>query len=265
MERNRIDIARIIDGADDILCQWNPATWREGDPTLELNPDEAVPEIREAASMICEACDYYIGDMNDILMRRLRLAWPSVHGVLAEVMRLIKSNTPGLDRDSLYVIRECCINMIYKMRYVGVAKAIEAARKGAQELEESGRRTTTPGGTENSPGAAEMGSNKPQRETHKTARGKGRPKETLKDKMINDADGEKWQKIHNVWGDSKGKDASLIIVACIKMGWMKRPTYTQVKDEFGDIGSKTGYNHYLDSKKFTHDEIEGIMNTLKQA
>ena len=110
----------------------------------------------------------------------------------------------------------------------------------------------------------QKGQKEPQQETHKPTRGKGRPKETLKDKMINDADGEKWQKIHDVWGESKGKDASLIIVACIKMGWMKRPTYTQVKDEFGDIGSKTGYNHYLDSKMFSHDEIEGIMNILKQ-
>ena len=63
-------------------------------------------------------------------------------------------------------------------------------------------------------------------------------------------------------GGRKGKDAALMILVCIKLGWMHKPTYTQVKDEFGDIGSKTGYNRYLDSNKFTDDEIEGVMNIL---
>lgn len=91
---------------------------------------------------------------------------------------------------------------------------------------------------------------------------KGRPKESLKDKMIDDADGRKLQRIHDIWGGRKGKDAALMILVCIKLGWMHKPTYTQVKDEFGDIGSKTGYNRYLDSNKFTDDEIEGVMNIL---
>ncbi len=102
----------------------------------------------------------------------------------------------------------------------------------------------------------------PQQEQPKPTRGRGRPKETLKDKMIDDANGEKLQQMQKKLDGKKGKDASLIILACIKKGWLTKPTYTQVKNEFGDIGSKTGYNKYLNEKMFTKEELEGAINSL---
>ena len=102
----------------------------------------------------------------------------------------------------------------------------------------------------------------PQQEQPKPTRGRGRPKETLKDKMIDDANGEKLQKTHTKMSGKKGKDAALIILACIKKGWMAKPTYTQVRDEFGDIGSKTGYNKYLKESMFSKEELEGAMASL---
>jgi hypothetical protein len=102
----------------------------------------------------------------------------------------------------------------------------------------------------------------PQQEQPKPTRGRGRPKETLKDKMIDDANWKKLQKIHTKICGKKGKDATLIILACIKKGWMAKPTYTQVKNEFGDIGSKTGFNKYLKESMFTQEEIEGAIASL---
>lgn len=108
----------------------------------------------------------------------------------------------------------------------------------------------------------------PQKKQPKTeqeatpSRRKGRPNEQLKDKMIDDDSGRKLQKIHTKIRGKKGKDVALIILACIKKGWMTRPTYTQVKNEFGDIGSKTGYNKYLNEQMFTKEEIEGAINSL---
>lgn len=102
----------------------------------------------------------------------------------------------------------------------------------------------------------------PQQEQPKPTRGKGRPKKTLKDKMIDDANGQKLQKMHTKLDGKNGKDAALIILACIKKGWLTKPTYTQVKNEFGDIGSKTGYNNYLNANKFTREELEGAINSL---
>lgn len=102
---------------------------------------------------------------------------------------------------------------------------------------------------------------KPQQKSQ-PARGKGRPKETLKDKMINDADGSKLQKVHTVMDGKKGKDAALIVLACIKKGWMSKPTFTQVTEEFGDIGTQQNFTKYLNENRFTIDEIEGAKNSL---
>lgn len=101
-----------------------------------------------------------------------------------------------------------------------------------------------------------------QQQKGQPARGKGRPKETLKDKMINDADGSKLQKVHTVMNGKKGKDAALIVIACIKKGWMQKPTFTQVKEEFGDIGTQQGFTKYLNESCFAKDEIEGAINSL---
>lgn len=101
-----------------------------------------------------------------------------------------------------------------------------------------------------------------RQEQRKPTRGRGRPKETLKDKLIDDADGNKLQKIHILMKGKKGKDAALIIMACIKKGWMVKPTYTQVLNEFGDVGCKTGYNRYLNEQRFTKEEVEGAINSL---
>lgn len=101
-----------------------------------------------------------------------------------------------------------------------------------------------------------------QQQKGQPARGKGRPKETLKDRMINDADGSKLQKIHKVMDGKKGKDAVLIILACIKIGWMLKPTSKQVAEEFGDIGKQQGFSRYLNGNRFTKDEIEGAINSL---
>lgn len=92
---------------------------------------------------------------------------------------------------------------------------------------------------------------------------RGRPTESFASKMIDDAEGEKLKKMHTILKGKKGKDFALIIWACIKRGWCNKPTYTQVKEEFGDIGSKTGYNRYVDSSNmFTDVEKDGALKSL---
>lgn len=92
---------------------------------------------------------------------------------------------------------------------------------------------------------------------------RGRPTEPFASKMIDDADGEKLKKMHTILKGKKGKDFALIIWACIKKGWCNKPTYTQVKEEFGDIGSSTGYNRYLNNNTmFTPEEKDGALKSL---
>lgn len=95
-----------------------------------------------------------------------------------------------------------------------------------------------------------------------SSRKKGRQKKSLSAYMINDDNGEKLQKLHQVMKGKIGKSAALIILAAISKGWMEKPTYTQVKDEFGDIGTQQGFTAYLSPQKFSSEEIDGAINSL---
>lgn len=98
------------------------------------------------------------------------------------------------------------------------------------------------------------------------AKPQGRPTKPFEDSMLNDINGEKLKIVQTFMDGKKGKDAVAIILACIDIGWMQKPTYGQVTNEFGDIGSKANYNQYLDKRKFNcQDEIEPIKNALKNA
>lgn len=91
---------------------------------------------------------------------------------------------------------------------------------------------------------------------------KGRPSGTLKEKMIDDEDGSKLEKLHKLIEGKKGRDAALVILACMEKGWMTRPTFTQVKEELGVVGSQQAFNKYLDRHRFTSEELEGMMQNL---
>ena len=93
-------------------------------------------------------------------------------------------------------------------------------------------------------------------------RRKGRRKKSLSDYMINDESGEKLQKLHHAMKGKIGKSAALIILAAIRKGWMEKPTYTQVKDEFGDVGTQQGFTPYLSPQRFSNEEIDGAINSL---
>lgn len=103
----------------------------------------------------------------------------------------------------------------------------------------------------------------PQQETQQIKSNRGRPNKPFKELMKDDADGCRLQKIHTLMKGQKGKGAALIILACIKIGWISQPTYTQVKNEFGDIGVQQGFTRYLKESMFSKEEIEGAINSLK--
>jgi hypothetical protein len=43
---------------------------------------------------------------------------------------------------------------------------------------------------------------------------------------------------------------------------MTRPTFTQLKEELGVVGTQQAFNKYLDRHRFTSEELEGIMQNL---
>lgn len=99
-----------------------------------------------------------------------------------------------------------------------------------------------------------------------TKKAHGRPKGSLKNRMINDETGERLQKIHEVMKNKSGKDVVLVIFTAIKLGWMTTPTATEVKEEFGlNVVSQQIFSKYLNKEKglFKAEEIEGMENCLK--
>lgn len=68
--------------------------------------------------------------------------------------------------------------------------------------------------------------------------------------------------LHKLIDGRKGKYVAKVIKACYDSGLMEKPTYTQVKNEFGDIGDKSGYNKYVGCK-YEDAELKPIVKTLK--
>lgn len=96
----------------------------------------------------------------------------------------------------------------------------------------------------------------------KTTRKKGRPKEKLKDKMIDDSDGTKLKRLHQLMKGKKGRDAALVIMVSVEKGWMTKPTHKQVENEFGDVGKQQGFTRYLKKECFDDEEWEGMMRNF---
>lgn len=69
--------------------------------------------------------------------------------------------------------------------------------------------------------------------------------------------------LHKVMKNKVGKEAALIIRVAIINGWIEKPTFKAVTDEFGDIGHRSGFNKYMDNNyKFSEDELMGAKAQL---
>lgn len=69
--------------------------------------------------------------------------------------------------------------------------------------------------------------------------------------------------LHKLIDGNKGKFVANVISFCVSKGILiKKPTYTQVVEEFGDIGDKSGYNKYMGLKleKGDREPIEKVLD-----
>lgn len=94
---------------------------------------------------------------------------------------------------------------------------------------------------------------------------KGRPKGKAVDPFIQNIIGDRTeqekilQKLHAFIDGKKGKYVAMVIHAVHTKGLILKPTFTQVKNEFGDIGNVSGYNRYMrDYYVFTDRELDAI-------
>lgn len=201
-----------------------------------------IKEIHETVAQIKESCDYIV-NVNDIEMARQMI---SLHKDINAIMSCYKAkftkNTRLGYSLNLFAFKA---NMRFILNYFKI-KGIDIN----QQIQNP----------ENNKGLDTIKSIAPTI----SKRSKGRPKESLKDKMTDDSQGYKLKRLHLIMNGKKGRDAALVILACIKKGWMQKPTYKQVEEEFKNIGSQQGFTKYLNTKMFSEDEIEGIMRALEK-
>lgn len=82
--------------------------------------------------------------------------------------------------------------------------------------------------------------------------------------MIDDDKGIKLSILHSAMKNKKGKQAAIIICAASEIGWLLRPTFTQVKNEFGSVGAKSGFNRYFNDAS-CNDDVERMKEALRNA
>lgn len=93
---------------------------------------------------------------------------------------------------------------------------------------------------------------------------RGRKSDPFANCMVEHSEKEKrLEKLHTLIDGKKGKEAGLYILAAIKIGWIRKPTFTQVKNEFQLTGSKQGFNDYSHIERFTDVELNGAIESLK--
>lgn len=87
---------------------------------------------------------------------------------------------------------------------------------------------------------------------------------SFQDCLLVDDKGELLALLHKLIDGRKGKYVAIVIRTCYDEGLMNKPTFTQVKNEFGDIGHKSGYNTYMADGKINTDEKKTVLVALNK-
>ena len=58
------------------------------------------------------------------------------------------------------------------------------------------------------------------------------------------------RKLHSLIYGRKGRQVALVVRYAVEDGYMMMPTFAAMQREFGAIGSRQGYQHYLNSQNF---------------
>lgn len=93
---------------------------------------------------------------------------------------------------------------------------------------------------------------------------RGRPKKTIMDNLLVKNKEEVLKDIHKIAAGKRGKVIALIFLECVYLGIMTKPTYGEVKNEFGDIGNRSNYNKYMKETMHSEEDIKGMRARLKQ-
>ena len=63
---------------------------------------------------------------------------------------------------------------------------------------------------------------------------------------------------------SNNKGGLIKVLSSIELGWITKPTFSQVQNEFGNVRNKSGYNKYMSlPNAFTQQDLEGMKAALQ--
>lgn len=92
---------------------------------------------------------------------------------------------------------------------------------------------------------------------------RGRPSKPFSSLMMDDNDGRKYNRIKALIKGKRGKSLALLILACMRKGWITKPTFSQIEKEFGDVGDQSGYNRYVNNNYLiSKEEIDDMIIAL---
>lgn len=72
------------------------------------------------------------------------------------------------------------------------------------------------------------------------------------------------ERLHKLIDGRKGVSVALAIRVAVEGGLITKPTFRQVKAEFGDIGAESGYNNAYRNNAFTREERNGVQKNLNE-
>ena len=106
----------------------------------------------------------------------------------------------------------------------------------------------------------------------------GRPTRSIREYILSDDKENLLDSMHSLIDEKKGKEAVLIIMASVAIGYMTKPSYNAITDEFGKLCSSSRYNKimkdiplrsnsesgivYQNSSIYTNQEIESAIGNL---
>ena len=94
---------------------------------------------------------------------------------------------------------------------------------------------------------------------------KGLREVSFEDNLLVEDKGGLLASLHKLIDGRKGKFVAIVMKVCCDYGiMMAKPTYTQVKKEFGDIGVKSGYDAYMVDGKIKEDEKKPVSVALSK-
>ncbi len=72
------------------------------------------------------------------------------------------------------------------------------------------------------------------------------------------------QQLHQLIDGHRGKDVAKVVRAAMTAALISRPTFSQMVQEFGDIGNRAGFHRYMAYEFFDH-ELQPLVQRLESA